>query len=45
MDRKKRKSTRVHTRKLDRGVARFAMKKQRIPHPNKKLSEHWREFV
>lgn len=40
--RKKQVAKRIHTRKIDRGVIRFQMKKQGIPKPNRKLSEQYR---
>ena len=49
---KKRVSTRIHTRKIDRAVAHAMMKKAGIVSPNKKnkagesfFSKHWRESV
>lgn len=45
MQKAKRVPTRVHDRKIDREVARHAMKKQHIPKPNKRLSANWRLFA
>ena len=45
MQKAKRVPTRVHDRKIDREVARHAMKKQHIPKPNKMLSANWRLFA
>ena len=41
----KRVPTQVHTRKLDRNVARVQMKKLGIRHPNKYMTTRWREYV
>lgn len=41
----KRVPTQVHTRKLDRNVARVQMKKLGIQHPNKRMRTRWREYV
>ena len=40
----KRIPTRVHTRKIDRNVARTALKKSGFHRPNKILKDHWRQF-
>ena len=40
----KRKSVRIHTRKIDRGVARHELKASGVHRPNKRLSELWRKF-
>lgn len=51
MAKQKRVSTQVHTRKLDRMVARNNMKKKGVVHINKEgadgsfFSNHWREYV
>lgn len=42
---KKRKPYRVYDRKIDRNVARTALKKQGVHRPNKCLSENWRTFT
>ena len=42
---KKRKSTRVHDRKIDRNVARVYMKKEGVHRPNKCLKNNWRQFA
>ncbi len=41
----KRIPTRVHTRKIDRNVARTALKKSGFHHPNKNLKLHWQRFT
>ena len=41
----KRVPTQVHTRKLDRNVARVQMKKLGIRHPNKHMATGWRAYV
>ena len=41
----RRKMTRIHTRKLDRLVAKHNMKKAGVPKPNKHFSENWRSWV
>lgn len=41
----KRVSERVHTRSIDRMVARARMKKEGFKHPNKSLSRFWREYA
>ena len=44
MQKKKRVSTRVHDRKIDRNVARVALKKQGVHRPNKSVSDKWRLY-
>lgn len=44
MKKRKRKSVRVYDRKIDRGVARYALKKAGYSRPNKQLKDHWRKF-
>lgn len=41
----KRKMTRVHTRKLDRMVARYVMKRSGVPRVNRKFSENWKSYL
>ena len=41
---KKQVARRYHDRKIDRGVARYNMKRAGIPKVNKKLSKLWREY-
>ena len=41
----KRKMTRAHTRKLDRMVARYVMKRRGVPRVNRKLSENWKSYL
>ena len=41
----KRKMTRIHTRKLDRMVAKHNMKKAGVPKPNKHFAENWRSWA
>ena len=41
---KKQLSRRYHSRKIDRGVARYNMKRAGIIKVNKKLSEHWKQY-
>lgn len=41
----KRKMTRVHTRKLDRMVARYVMKRRGVPRVNRKFSENWKSYL
>lgn len=41
----RRKSTRVHDRKIDRLVAKHNMKKAGVLKPNKRFAEVWRSFV
>ena len=43
--RDKRKSTRVHDRKIDRLVAKHNMKIAGVPKPNKHMHENWREWA
>ena len=40
----KRIPTRVHSRKIDRNVARVQMKKAGFTRPNKRLADNWRRF-
>lgn len=40
----RRKSTRVHDRKIDRNVARTDMKKRGVHRPNKCLAANWRLY-
>ena len=40
----RRVSTRVHDRKIDRNVARVALKKSGVHRPNKALADKWRLF-
>ena len=37
--------TQVHTRKLDRSVARANMKKVGIPKVNRAFAQNWKRFV
>ncbi len=41
----RRKMTRVHTRKLDRLVAKHNMKKAGVHKPNKHFAENWRAWI
>lgn len=41
----RRKSTRVHDRKIDRAVAMHNMKKAGVRKPGKHFAENWRNFV
>lgn len=41
----RRVSTRVHDRKIDRGVAMHNMKKAEVHKPGKHFADNWRNFV
>ena len=40
----KRKSCRVHDRKIDREVCRQDLKRKGVPHPNKLVKDRWRDY-
>ena len=40
----KRVPTRVHSRKIDRNVARTQMKKAGVHRPNKRIADNWRLY-
>ena len=42
--RKKQIARRYHDRKIDRGVARYNMKRAGIRKVNKKLSDYWQQY-
>lgn len=42
--RRKRVPTRVHSRKIDRNVARVQMKKAGVHRPNKRIAYNWRLY-